>query len=152
MSPHLRGRRGFTLVELLTVMVVMGVLASIAILRYMDMTNEALAGKVGNEMQQIRLAAIAYYVEAQDFPPAAGSGVRPPLLDPLLSEAATFSNAAYSMEWVNDGSPDGLVGVIVYSTRAGLATKLRQRLVYGNPYVPYGSDVMYIIRGPGISM
>jgi len=26
------------------------------------------------------------------------------------------------------------------------------RLVYGNPYVPYGSDVMYIIKAPGISM
>ena len=37
-------------------------------------------------------------------------------------------------------------------SRPGLAQKLVQRLVYGSPYVPYGSDVMYIIKAPGISM
>ena len=148
----LGNRRGFTIVEVFTVMVIIGILASIALMRYIDLTNEALAGKVGNEMQQVRLAAIAYFADQATFPPGAPEGVRPPDLEPLLSGATEFSRPAYSFEWVNDGAPDGLVGVLVRSTRAGLADKLRQRLVYGNPYIPLGADVMYIIRAPGVPM
>jgi prepilin-type N-terminal cleavage/methylation domain-containing protein len=145
-----RDRKGFTIVELLTVMLIIGILASMAMLRYMDLTNEALAGKVGQEMQQIRIAAIAYYAEQEVFPPSAAAGMRPLELDPLLSDATQFSNPAYTLEWVNQA--EDLVGVVVRSTRAGLANKLRQRLVYGNPYIPLGSDVMYIIKAPGVSM
>ena len=145
-----RDRKGFTIVELLTVMLIMGILASIAMLRYVDLTNEALAGKVGQEMQQIRIAAIAYYAEEQVFPPSASAGMRPLELEPLLSEATQFSNPAYSLEWVNQA--EDLVGVVVRSSRPGLADKLRQRLVYGNPYIPLGGDVMYIIKAPGVSM
>lgn len=145
-----RDRKGFTIVELLTVMLIIGILASMAMLRYMDLTNEALAGKVGQEMQQIRIAAIAYYAEQEVFPPSAAAGMRPLELDPLLSDATQFSNPAYTLEWVNQA--EDLVGVVVRSSRAGLANKLRQRLVYGNPYIPLGGDVMYIIKAPGVSM
>ncbi len=147
---HRRDRKGFTIVELLTVMLIIGILASIATLRYMDLTNEALAGKVGQEMQQIRIAAIAYYAEQQVFPPSAAPGTRPLELEPLLSNATQFSNPAYTLEWVNQA--EDLVGVVVRSDRPGLADKLRQRLVYGNPYIPLGGDVMYIIKAPGLSM
>ena len=148
----LRNRRGFTIVEIFTTMVIIGILASIALLRYIDLTNEALAGKVGNEMQQVRLAAIAYFADEATFPPSAPAGTRPPALEPFLSDGTQFTAPAYSFEWVNDGAPGGLVGVLVRSTRAGLADKLRQRLVYGNPYIPLGADVMYIIRAPGVPM
>jgi prepilin-type N-terminal cleavage/methylation domain-containing protein len=146
----LRDRRGFTIVEVFTVMVVIGILASIALLRYIDLTNEALASKVGNEMQQVRLAAIAYFSDVNAFPPSAAAGTRPADLEPFLSGATQFTTPAYTFEWVNNA--DDLVGVVVRSSRAGLADKLRQRLVYGNPYIPLGDDVMYIIKAPGVSM
>lgn len=146
----LRNRRGFTIVEVFTVMVIIGILASIALLRYIDLTNEALASKVGNEMQQVRLAAIAYFADQNVFPPSSPVGTRPPDLEPFLSGATVFTNPAYNFEWVNNAND--LVGVIVRSSRAGLADKLRQRLVYGNPYIPLGGDVMYIIKAPGVSM
>jgi prepilin-type N-terminal cleavage/methylation domain-containing protein len=150
MPVSLRDRRGFTIVEVFTVMVIIGILASIALLRYIDLTNEALASKVGNEMQQVRLAAIAYFADENTFPPSAAEGTRPLELDPLLSDATQFTTPAYTFEWVNFANDD--VGVIVRSSRAGLADKLRQRLVYGNPYIPLGDDVMYIIKLPGVTM
>lgn len=145
-----RDRRGFTLIELLTVVTILGVLAAISTMRYLSLENDGLAAKVGSEMQEIRLASINYFSENEVWPGPASDGVIPVELVPLLSGATQFSTPAYSLEWVNQG--DDLIGVIVRGVRPGLAQKLVQRLVYGNPYVPYGSDVMYIIKAPGIDM
>ncbi len=145
-----RDRRGFTLIELLTVVTLLGVLAGIATMRYLSLENEGLAAKVGSEMQEVRLAGINYFSEHEVWPAAASAGVTPAELVPLLSGATQFTTPNYTYEWVNQG--EDLIGVIVRGTRPGLTQRLVSRLVYGNPYVPYGSDVMYIIKAPGISM
>lgn len=145
-----RDREGFTLIELLTVVTILGVLASMATMRYLSLENDGLAAKVGSEMQEIRLASINYFTEHEVWPGPASAGVAPAELAPLLSGATQFTTPNYTLEWVNQGGD--LIGVIVRGTRPGLAQKLVQRLVYGSPYVPYGSDVMYIIKAPGISM
>jgi prepilin-type N-terminal cleavage/methylation domain-containing protein len=147
---RLRDRRGFTLIELVTVVLILGVLAGIATLRYLSLENDALAAKVGSEMQEIRLASINYYVEHEARPGPGTAGVAPVELVPLLSGGTRFSTPAYTLEGVNQS--EELVGVIVRGSRPGLSQKLVQRLVYGSPYVPYGSDVMYIIKAPGVSM
>ncbi len=145
-----RDRRGFTLIELMTVVTILGLLAGIATMRYLSLENDGLAAKVGSEMQEIRLASINYFTEHEAWPAPASTGVTPAELVPLLSGGTQFTTPNYTLEWVNQG--DELIGVIVRGSRPGLAQKLVQRLVYGSPYVPYGSDVMYIIKAPGISM
>ena len=152
MNPQ--NRRGFTLIELITVVVVIGVLSSIGTMRYLSLENDALTSKVGSEMQEIRLAALNYYTEHETWPAPASEGVIPLELAPLLSGATQFTTPHYTLEWrnVNGDDPAGIVGVVVRGTRAGLSQKLVQRLVYGSPYVGMGSDVMYIIKAPGIAM
>lgn len=147
----MRDRRGFTMVELLTVMVVIGVLSGMVVMRYIDLQNDALAAKIGAEMQQIRVAAISYYADHEEFPADGTPGVRPPEFENLLSGSVDFTNPSYNLTWLNtDGQP---IGVIVESSRPGLGAKLRQRLVYGNPFITWGSDdVMYVIKIPGIDM
>jgi prepilin-type N-terminal cleavage/methylation domain-containing protein len=145
-----RNRKGFTLIELLTVVTLLGVLASIASMRYISLENEGLAAKVGSEMQEIRLAGINYFSEHEVWPAAASAGVTPTELVSLLSGATQFTTPNYTLEWVNQG--EDLIGVIVRGTRPGLSQRLVSRLVYGNPYVPYGGDVMYIIKAPGVPM
>ena len=145
-----RDRRGFTLIELMTVVTILGLLAGMAMLRYLSLENDGLAAKVGSEMQEIRLASLNYFTEYEAWPAPSSAGIIPMELVPLLSGGTQFTTPNYTFEWVNQG--DELIGVIVRSSRPGLAQKLVQRLVYGSPYVPYGSDVMYIIKAPGISM
>jgi prepilin-type N-terminal cleavage/methylation domain-containing protein len=148
--PSLRSRAGFTLIELITVVILIGVLSGIATMRYLSLENDGLAAKVGSEMQEIRLASINYFSEHEVWPAPSTPGVVPVELEPLLSGATQFTTPNYTLEWINQG--EELIGVVVRGSRPGLAQKLVSRLVYGNPYVPYGSDVMYIIKAPGISM
>ena len=140
-------RRGFTIIELLVVMIVLGVLASIAILRYRDFTDEALAARIATDMQTVRLAALNHYSDANDWPAEAAEGQVPAELVRYLPEGWQFGSGSYSLDWDNLG---GVVGVTVRSDRPNLIAKLSQRLVQGNPFVDMGGNVMYIIVAPGI--
>ncbi len=145
----LRDRRGFTLIELITVCILIGVLAAMASLRYIALENEGLAAKVGSEMQEIRLASITYFSEHEMWPAPAAEGTVPLELAPLLSAPLHSRRRLHARM----GQPErGSHRRHRSGTRPGLTDKLIARLVYGNPYVAYGSDVMYIIKAPGISM
>jgi prepilin-type N-terminal cleavage/methylation domain-containing protein len=140
-------RRGFTIIELLVAMIVLGVLASIAILRYRDFTDEALAARIATDMQTVRLAALNHYSDANDWPAESAEGQVPAELVRYLPEGWQFGSGSYSLDWDNLG---GVVGVTVRSDRPNLIAKLSQRLVQGNPFVDMGGTVMYIIVAPGI--
>ena len=143
----MRSRRGFSFIELLTVMIVIGILASIGLLRYRDFTNEALAARIGTDMETVRLAALNYYSETSDWPPESGPGQVPSELARFLPDGWQFNTGSYELDWDNLG---GVVGVTVRSARSGLIAKLTQRFVRGNPFVDLGGDVMYVIVAPGI--
>jgi general secretion pathway protein G len=142
-------RRGFTFVEVLTVMVVIGILAAIALLRYRDLTNEAIAGRIGSDLQTVRLAALNYYTETDDWPAEIQQGAIPPELVRYLPANWNFAQPSHSLDWDNLG---GVVGVTIRSERPGVIRKLRQRFVHGMPFVDLGGDVMYVITAPGVGI
>ncbi len=146
----MRNRRGFTLVELITVIIVIGVLSGIALLRYLDLQNDALAGRIASDMESIRLAAIGYHADSELWPGATGPGAVPAELVPLLPGNLEWDTDNYTYGWINEG--EDLVGVHIIGIREGLTDKLRARLVFGSPFAPYGDDIIYIIKSPGISM
>lgn len=61
--------RGFTLVELMTVVVVIGVLASIAIPAYTRQLRNAKCGRTASELKSLGTAFVAYVAEHGEFPP-----------------------------------------------------------------------------------
>ena len=143
----MRSRRGFSFIELLTVMIVIGILASIAILRYRDFTNEALAARIATDMETVRLAALNHYTETDAWPAESADGQVPAELVRYLPDGWQFNSGSYSLDWENLG---GVIGVTVHSTRTGLIAQLSQRFVRGNPFVDLGGEVMYVIVAPGI--
>ena len=70
----MRGRRGFTFIEMLTVMIVMGILATLAILRYIDLRDRATASGMASELNGIRLAAYNYWA-SRAISASAGPGI-----------------------------------------------------------------------------
>ncbi len=145
-----RDRRGFTLIELIVVVIVIAILASIAVFRYIDLQNDALAARVASDMEGIRVAAIALHSDTETWPANSGAGQVPPGLAPLIPGNLSWDTDQYTYAWVNES--DDLIGVHIHATRPGLAAKLRARLVFGSPFAPLGADVIYLIKSPGISM
>ena len=53
----MRRRRGFTFIEVLVVMIVMAILATLGILKYIDLRHRALSSSATADLQAVRLAA-----------------------------------------------------------------------------------------------
>lgn len=70
--PHVRAysarlRRGFTIVELLVVFLVLAILASIALVRYRNMKERAYIAQIQTDMAQLRVAEEGYWSEHQIY-------------------------------------------------------------------------------------
>jgi type II secretory pathway pseudopilin PulG len=149
------GRRvGFTIVELLTVIIVLGLLAGIAILKYIDLTHRARTAQVTGDLEAVRLAAYGYWYETGNWPAEVGAGVVPPGLGPYLPGGLTFQRKEYTLDWENFAPPGGgpsagmQVGVVITSTDPRLQRALEQTLGNKMPFVDAGGTLTFIIVGP----
>lgn len=144
-------RRGFTIIELLVVFVVLAILAAIAVLKYIDVRNHAVVAGVQSDLNSVRLAAYNYWADKNSFPPDAGPGVMPPGMAPYLQDG-TFTGPQYTFDWENfqgSGPSGGMqVGIVVTSPDAGLMALLSRRAAGGLPYFAVGNTVVFMIVGP----
>lgn len=98
--PTRQDKRGFTLIELIMVMTLVGILSAIALPRLSDATNKAHATHVISDFATIQLAGIQYYTETSgDLPATAPVGVAPPELDYLLPDGFEFSYLSVTYRW-----------------------------------------------------
>ncbi len=70
-------RRGFTLVEILIVVVILGILASMVVPQFASAADEARRGAFCEAMRRMTQAVEVYYVRTGDFPADGASGVVP---------------------------------------------------------------------------
>jgi prepilin-type N-terminal cleavage/methylation domain-containing protein len=148
-------RRGFTLVELLVVIIVLGILAGVAVMKYIDMRNAALAAQMAQEVRAIQIAAFNYYADKEDWPPSSSPGAVPAGLGPLLPGqlAGSFDRGTYQLEFENFGgdgdNKDMIVGVGITTSDEKLFAKFVRYLGTQSPFFVTGSKITYLIAGPG---
>ena len=149
----MKGRRGFTLIELMVVVLILSILAGIALLKYGDLRNSATATQVSQEMRAVTVAALNYYADQEDWPAESAAGQVPVGLGPLLPGqlATSFDRSQYVLDYENFGSgaPDVVIGVSVTTSDNRLLAKLVQYLGNKSPFFVAGSTVTYMIAGPG---
>ena len=94
-------RRGFTLIELMTVISVMGLLASIALPKYQQIRKKADSAETVAAMSAVRLAAFQYNEATGNWPATAASGKVPTGLATYLSGGGTkiFSASYHKLQW-----------------------------------------------------
>lgn len=70
----LRSEEGFTLIEIIAVLVVLGILAAVAVPKYIDMTTEAkkqaAKGQIAEMKSTLNLAYAKYFMENEKAPTA----------------------------------------------------------------------------------
>jgi prepilin-type N-terminal cleavage/methylation domain-containing protein len=150
----MQGRRGFTFIELLIVVIVMGILAGLGVLKYIDLRHRALSAQVVADLEAIRLAAYTGYYETGAWAPESGAGVKPAALTPYMSQSFSFSKPEYTLDWENfvppGGGPSGgiQIGVVVDAVNPTLARTLALHMGNRAPFIVTGSTVTYVLVGP----
>ncbi len=97
-QPARRALAGFTLVELMIVLVIIGILAGIAIFNFRGQTDNAKATATKAKFAQIKVALNTYYGQYSNYPPpaSAGGGL------PLLIQAGLLNQGAAKDAWDQD--------------------------------------------------
>ncbi len=141
---------GFTIIELMTVVIILGLLAGIAILKYMDLRNAARAAEVASDFRTVMVAAYGYYADNSDWPPDGSAGVIPPSMVQYFPGSFSFSKPEWTLDYDNlgVGAPDYVVGVTLTTSNADLMAKLVRTLGTKQPYFQGSGTLTYIISAP----
>ena len=103
-------RGGFSLVELLVAVSIVGILAGLAIPNMRNMTFRARATTVAADIEVLRVATLTYNGDQHRWPSEVGPGVVPPELTGFLPSGFSFSGNGYQMDYENLSFPGGLPG------------------------------------------
>lgn len=150
----MRRRRGFTFIEILVVIVVLSILSSLAVLKYIDLKHRALSASATADLQAVRLAAYSSWYELSAWPAEVAAGVVPVGLTPYLPSGFTFSKPEYTLDWDNfvppGGGPSGAMqlGVVVSSSNVRLMKALQDNLGSKAPFFVVGGNLTFVIVGP----
>lgn len=103
-------RGGFTLVELLVTMSIVGILAGLAIPNMRNVTFRARAASVAADLEVLRVATLNFNADQHSWPAEVASGVVPPELATFLPDGFSFQGNGYELDYENVPMPLGLPG------------------------------------------
>jgi len=149
-----RRRAGFSFIELLTVMIVIGILASIALLKFLELRHRARATAAAADVQAVRVGAYNAWYETGTWPAEVGPGIVPPGLVAYLPTNFSFARGQYTLDWESFVPPGGgptagmQVGVVITATDPKLQAALQQQLGNSMPFLVVGGELTFVIVGP----
>ena len=86
-------RRAFTLVEIMVVVVIIGILASLAVAAFKRVQERSLASRIANDLRQFDAAFQRYALENGGWPPPGAPGVVPAGMAAYLPDAYSRTTA-----------------------------------------------------------
>jgi type II secretory pathway pseudopilin PulG len=139
------------MIELMTVMAVIGLLAALGIPRYRDMKRRAFYANIASDFNTIRVASYNYWADNNSYPPDGASGVPPAALIPYLPKDFSFDNGNYTLDydvWPSPFNPSQLVvGVTVTSGDQQLVNMVARNIAAGGMGINVGNGYTYIFAG-----
>lgn len=150
----MRARPGFTMIELLMVLLLLGILARVATPSYQRVLLRARAAEALSNMQSVRIAAYAYHSEHNEWPPDYEPGQRPTELEPYLGQDFPFETRDYQLDWENWVMPDGapkhpetgvLLGVSIATPNAELGQAVVNLVGESVAHYTLGNNYTFVI-------
>jgi len=112
MLHKVRSREGFTLIELMIVVAIVGILAAIAIPSYLEYTKKAKLSETLNAIHAVAQSACEYHSGLGVFPTAAYGA----------DNLAAFRQQYATITLENGTAADGLINIVVNFTALDLCT------------------------------
>lgn len=116
---------GFTLVELIAVIVVLAILAGVAVPKYFDYRQRALASKLAGEVRAVQSALRQYIAEHGASMVSSGGMIGDPTFDRYLDtsrfSAATLAQQGYSITTIDYTNSGMYLGVSMFITKDAFA-------------------------------
>jgi prepilin-type N-terminal cleavage/methylation domain-containing protein len=145
-------RGGFTFIELLMVVTIIGVLASIAVPKYHTIKRRAQATQIVGDVDVVKVAVMNFYVDSGYFPREAPAGQVPTGMHAYLPRTFTFRKDGWTLDYenVNIGSrrrPNPIIGVAFTASDRTLGA-IALSLFGPNAGFAMGSKSTVIISSP----
>lgn len=93
------GNRGFTLIEVMTVLVILSVLLGVSIPKYQEVRRKAVAARVVGSVLAVRNAAFQFNEANGAWPRATAAGRVPRGLAPFLPSGFNFRTTDGTLAW-----------------------------------------------------
>ncbi len=127
----MKAQKGFTLIELMIVVAIIGILAAIAIPQYQDYTARAQATEALNLMDGVKTQAIEYYSDHGAWP--------------AITDVGYAKKTDIAGKYVNDVDIDSTSGVITATMKSsGVSANLSGKALSLTPTVAAGKPTTWV--------
>jgi len=94
-------RTGFTLLELVLAMTIIGLLSSVAVPKFRDVRRRAVAARIIGDLDAVRIATMNFFIDSTYYPAEAIEGQLPDHLAPYLPTNFMMKRPQWTFDYEN---------------------------------------------------